>query len=91
MKDTALECYIEITNIRFRQRVNEMWTYLSEERIDKGRIDFILIRCKWINSVKYIEPYSVFQSLGFDHRVVVSKVSIIFRKTKKAIRRVYHD
>ena len=38
-RDTALECDMEITNIRFRKSTNKMWTYLSDGTLIKGQID----------------------------------------------------
>ena len=82
---------MEITNIRYRKRTGKMWTHLSEGTLNKGQIDFVFVRRKWRNSIKNTEPYNIFQSLGSDHRVVVSKVRISFRKTKKPPRRVHYD
>ena len=91
LRDTALECDMEITNLRFRKRTGKMWTHLSEGTLNKGQIDFVLVRRKWRNSIKNTEAYNIFQSLGSDHRVVASKVRISFRKTKKPPRRVHYD
>ena len=44
LRDTALECDMEITNIRFREKTNKMWTHLSDGTLNKGQIDYILIR-----------------------------------------------
>ena len=39
LRDTALECDMEITNIRFREKTNKMWTHLSDGTLNKGQID----------------------------------------------------
>ena len=91
LRDTALECDMEITNIRFRKKTNKMWTYLSDGTLSKGQIDYILIRRKWKNSLKNTEAYNTFQSLGSDHRVVVCKVRVSFRKTHRPQKRVHYD
>ena len=91
LRDTALECDMEITNIRFRKKTNKMWTHLSDGTLNKGQIDYILIRRKWRNSLKNTEAYNTFQSLGSDHRVVVSKVKVSFRKSRKPSKRIHYD
>ena len=82
---------MEIKNIRFRKNINKIWTYLSEGTLSKGQIDHILIRRKWKNSLKNTEAYNTFQSLGSDHRVVVCKGKVSFRKTHWPQKRVHYD
>ncbi len=91
LRDTALECDMEISNFRFRKKANKMWTHLSDGTLTKGQIDYILIRRKWKNSLKNTEAYNTFQSLGSDHRVVVSKIKVSFRKSKRPEKRVHYD
>ena len=91
LRDTAQECDMEISNIRFRKKANKMWTHLSDGTLNKGQIDYILIRRKWKNSLKNTEVYNTFQSLGSDHRVVVSKVKVSFRKSRRPPKRVHYD
>ena len=91
LRDTALECDMEISNHRFRKKANKMWTHLSDGTLTKGQIDYILIRRKWKNSLKNTEAYNTFQSLGSDHRVVVCKVKVSFRKSKRPAKRVHYD
>ena len=45
-------------------------------------IDYILVNCKWKNSVKNTETYSSFESVGCDHRVVTMEVWLSLRATK---------
>ena len=68
-----------------------MWTYLSDGALGKGHIDYILIRRNWKNLTKNNEAYNTFQSLESDHRVVVCKVRVSFRKTHRPQKRVHHD
>ena len=49
----------------------------------KSQIDFILVNRKWRNSVKNVEPYSSFSSVGSDHRIVTAKVKLSLRSNKK--------
>ena len=91
LRDTPLECDIEITNIRFRKNSIKMWTYLSDGTLSKGKIDYILIRQKWKNSLKNAEAYNTFQSMGSDHRVVVCKVRVSFRKTDRPQKRFFQS
>ena len=46
LRDTALECDMEITNICFRKNTNKIWTYLSDGTLSKGQIEYILKRRK---------------------------------------------
>ena len=91
LRDTALECDMEITNICFRKKTNKMWTHLSDGTLNKGQIDYILIRRKWRNSLKNTEAHNTFQSLGSDHRVAVSKVKVSFRKSRKPSKRIHYN
>ena len=68
-----------------------MWTYLSDGALGRGHIDYIRIRRNWENLLKNNEAYNTFQFLESDHRVVVCKVRVSFRKTHRPQKRVYHD
>jgi L-rhamnose isomerase len=87
LRDTALECDTDIINIDFTKKTNKMWTHLSDGTLNKGQIDYILIRRKWRDSLKNTWA---FQSLGSDHRVVVSKVKVSFRKSRKPSKRTHY-
>lgn len=91
LRDTALECGLEISNHRFRKKSGKMWTFLSDGTLTKGQIDYILIRKKWRNSLKNTEPYNFFSSLGSDHRVVVCKLQLSLRKSRRTPRRICYD
>lgn len=91
LRDTALEGGMEISNHRFRKKPGKMWTFLSDGTLTKGQIDYILIRKKWRNSLKNTEAYNFFSSLGSDHRVVICKLKLSLRKSKKSPSRICYD
>ena len=53
-------------------------------------MDYILIRRKWRNSVTNAEPYSTFNTVGSDHRVVTMNVRLSLR-VPKASPKKRHD
>ena len=57
----------------------------------KSQIDFILINRKWKNSIKNVEAYSTFASIGSDHRVVSAKVKLSLRTCKTPPRKTAFD
>ena len=79
------------TNHRFQRRPGKRWTLQSDATLTKTQIDYILVRNKWKNSVKNTEPFNFFDSIGSDHRVVVSDIRLSLRKTKTPPRRVVYD
>ena len=74
----------------FQKREGKLWTYLSPKN-RRSQIDHVLVSRKWKNSVKNVEAYSTFSSVGSDHRVVVAQVRISLRKPKRLERKVKHD
>ena len=48
-------------------------------------------RKKWRNSLKNIEAYNYFNSLGSDHRIVACRLQLSLRKSKRTPRRVCYD
>ena len=91
LRNTMLEGNLEATNHRFRKKPGKLWTFLSDATLTKGQIDYILVRRKWRNSVKNTEAYNFFSSLGSDHRVVVCKVKLSLRKSKRPPRKTFYD
>jgi len=91
LRDTALECDLLIMNTQFRKKEGKLWTHLSDGTLTKSQIDFILVRRKWRKSVKDVEPYSFFRSLGSDHRLVLAEVRLSLRTTKAAPRKILYD
>ena len=57
----------------------------------KTQIDFILVSKKWKNSVKNVEAYNTFSSIGSDHRVLTARIKMSFRKTKTPKRATIYD
>ena len=59
---------------------------------DKFQLDYILIRRKWRNSLKNVEAYSSFATVGSDHRMVSAKIKLSLRSNKNtAQRRIRYD
>ena len=48
----------------------------------KSQLDYILINKKWRNSIKNVEAYSFFASIGSDHRVISARLKLSLRKVK---------
>ena len=91
LKDTLLEGNLEATNHRFQKHPNKLWTHLSDGRLSKSQIDYILVRRRWRNSVKDTVVTNSFSSLGSDHRAVLSAVKISLRKCQTAPRVARYD
>ena len=91
LRDTMQEGNLEATNHRFQKRPSKLWTHLSDGTLSKSQIDYILVRKKWRNSVKDTVASNSFNSLGSDHRVVVSAVKLSLRKCQTAPRVVRYD
>ena len=84
--DLAMEKHLEITNTRFCKRSGKQWTFLGPGGA-KSQIDFILVNKKRRNSVKNVEPYSSFCSIGLDHRIATAEIRTILKKNKKKPKR----
>lgn len=89
--DLAEENNLIITNTTFQKRSGKLWTYLSDMNGNKSQIDYILINRKWKNSVKNVEAYSTFSSIGSDHRVVSAELKLSLRTTKTPPRKTAFD
>ena len=90
-RDTLLEGRLEATNHRFEKRRGKLWTHLSDMTLTKGQIDYICICRKWINTLKNTEAYESFKSMGSDHRVVICKLKLSLRKSKRPPKQVRYD
>ena len=75
-QEYAQECNLMIANVSFQKRKGKLWTYFSEMNNCKTQIDYILVNRKWKNSVKDIEAFNHYSSLGSDHRVVTMKIKL---------------
>ena len=91
LRDTMLEGNLEATNHRFQKPRSKMWTHLSDGTLSKSQIDYILVRKKWRNSVKNTVVSNSFNSLGSDHRLVLSFIKLSLRKCQSAPRIVRYD
>ena len=91
LHDYALECGLYITNVMFKKRNGKLWTYLSDMSGSKSQVDYILVNRKWKNSVKDVEAYSSFSSLGSDHRILTAKIKLSLRMKKSAPRKIPYD
>ena len=60
----------------------KLWTYISDMNGLKSQIDYILINKKWRKSVKNVEAYSSFSSMGSDHRILTTNVKLSLRTSK---------
>ena len=54
------------------------------------QLDYILVRRKWRNSITNAEPYSTFNTVGSDHRVVSMRVRLSLR-VPKPCPKIRHD
>ena len=82
MLDLAAETNLVITNTRFQKKRGKLWTYISDMSGTKTQIDYILVNKKWINSVKNVEAYNTFASLGSDHRTLTARIKLSLRTCK---------
>ena len=89
--DLAEENDLTITNTTFQKRSGKLWTYLSDMNGSKSQIDYILVNRKWKNSVKNVEAYSSFSSIGSDHRVVTAELKLSLRTTKTPPRKTAYN
>ena len=70
------------TNTRFMNKPSKLWTFTYPSGVH-AQLDYILIRKKWINSVKNSRVYSTFNSVLSDHRIVSAKIQLSLRCPKK--------
>ena len=63
---------------------------MSDVTGTKTQVDFILIRNKWINSVKNC-AYSSFNSIGSDHQIITANICLSLRSNGKQIKRTNYD
>ena len=82
--DMMMEHDLIAVNTQFRKKEGKMWTQEDRYSGSKRQLDYILVRCKWRNSILNAEPYNSFCSVGSDHRVVGAKVRLSLRVPKRA-------
>lgn len=89
--ELADEANMLITNTHFQKRSGKLWTYISDMSGTKSQIDYILINRKWKNSVKNVEAYSNFGSIGSDHRIITARIKLSLRCERAPPRRKAYD
>ena len=89
--DLAEENHLIITNTIFQKRLGKLWTYISDMNGTKSQIDYILINRKWKNSLRNVESYSSFSSIGSDYRIVSAKLKLCLRRSKTPPRKAAYD
>ena len=89
--DMAEEADLILTNTTFQKKRGKLWTYISDMNGAKTQIDYILINRKWKNSVKNVETYSSFSSIGSDHRIVSAKLKLSLRTCKTPPRKKAYE
>ena len=67
------------------------WTSEDRGTSAKLQLDYILAKKKWRNSVLKAVAYSLFSSLGSDHRVVSMKVRLNLQVSKHQTKRPQHN
>ena len=77
--DLAVETSMFITNTMFQKKAGKLWTFCSDATGIRSQIDYILINGKWKNSVRNIEAYNSFATIGSDHRVLTARINTSFR------------
>ena len=88
--ELAMERNLIITNTQYQKRKGKLWTYTSPGG-NRYQLDYILIRKKWRNSVKDVEAYNTFASIGSDHRIVSARIRLSLRTSKAAPKRKQYD
>ena len=79
--DLAIENNLVIGNNHFQKKRGKLWTHQSNFGY-RSQLDYILIRRKWLNSLKNVETYSSFSSVGSDHRIVTGRIQLSLRKAE---------
>ncbi|KAJ8397371.1 hypothetical protein AAFF_G00439200 [Aldrovandia affinis] len=77
-------------NTLFQKRMGKRWIFQDRATGMLRQLDYILVMCKWRNSVTNTETYSTFNSVGSDHRVVSMRVRLSLRVPKPSPR-IRHD
>ena len=89
--DYAIEVNLIIANTRFQKKRGKLFTFMSEMNNRKSQIDYILINCKWKNSLKNCQAYSSFARVGSDHRILSVKLRLSLRSKAVTPRKENYD
>ena len=73
--DFMTEFNLSAVNTQFMNNQNKLWTY-QHPTGTKAQLDYILIRKKWVNSVRNCRAYSSFSSVLSDHIIVSAHISL---------------
>ena len=76
------EHHLCATNTRFMSKPNKLWTFQYTNG-SKAQLDYILVRKKWVNSIKNSREYPSFNSVLSDHKVVSAKIKLSLRTQSK--------
>lgn len=82
LAELAQEKDLVISNVAYQKRMGKLWTFRDPRNL-KYQLDYILCKRKWRNSVKNVEAYGTFESVGSDHRVVVAGIKLSLRSNAK--------
>ena len=70
------------SNCHFQKPARKIWTFTYPNKT-REQLDYILVRRKWLNSVKDCEPFSsTFSSLCSDHRPLSMRIRLSLRAQK---------
>ena len=86
LSDFVLEKNMQITNTQFSKRMGKRWTF-TDPKGEHHQLDYIMVNTKWRNSVRNVEPYSSFASVGSDHRIVTMRLKLSLRAPNAAATR----
>ncbi|XP_029317080.1 craniofacial development protein 2-like [Cottoperca gobio] len=75
-------------NTMFQKRMGKRSGYRYATGMQR-QLDYILVRRRWRNSILNAEPYSTFNSVGSDHRVVSMRVRLSLRVPKPSLKTWY--
>ena len=81
LMELVMEKNLICGNTYFQKRKGKLWTFVSPGG-NKYQLDYILVRKKWKNSLKNVEAYNTFASVGSDHRIVSARMKLSLRKSK---------
>ena len=73
LTDFTLENKLTCLDTKFQKIKGKLWTYTNVNNA-KAQIDYILINKRWNNSGLNCKPYSSFEGVSSDHRIVTAKI-----------------
>ena len=79
--DFVEEFNVVASNTRFMKPLCKLWSF-EHPNGQRAPLDFIVVRKKWINSVRDTQAYSSFCSVHSDHRIVSIKIILSIRCSK---------